>query len=94
MRDRLAGDFLAVHSENSCATFAHTGPVIFEIKHNGVFTRRERLRAFPAEQSEQVVGEDRLAFNQVKAVTKRLQIRRDYRPAAAKQPPPSGQDTM
>src|SRR6476620_4478144 len=63
--DRLAGDFLAVYRQNTGATFAHARTVVLEVKQDGVFTRRERLRAFPAElfQSQQVVGEDRLALD-------------------------------
>ena len=48
----------------------HAGPVAFEIKLDGVFARRERLRAFPAEvfQTEKVVGEDRFTLEQVQTL--------------------------
>src|SRR6476661_1361344 len=49
VRDRLAGYFLAVHRQNAGATFAHAWAVVLEVKQDGVFTRRERLRTFPAE---------------------------------------------
>ena len=70
VRDRFFGDFLAVHRQDARAALGHAGPVVFEVKHDGVFARRERLRAFPAEafQSEKVVGEDRFALEQVQTI--------------------------
>ena len=67
MRDGFPGDFLAVHRQDARAAFGHAGPVVFEVKHDGVFARRQRLRAFPTEafQTEEVVGEDRFALEQV-----------------------------
>src|SRR5207248_2719109 len=64
VRDRLAGYFLAVHRQDADATLGQSGAVIFKIKQDGVFTRRERLRAFPAQlfQGQEIVGEHGFAL--------------------------------
>ena len=70
MRDRLTGDFRAIHRQHAGAAFAETGTVILEIKHNGVLAGRERRRAFPAEalQVEKVVHKNWFALEQVEAM--------------------------
>src|SRR5262249_10536527 len=67
VRNRLVGDFFAIHRQDAGAALAETGAVVFEVKHDGVLAGRERLRAFPAETfgSELDVGEDRLALEQI-----------------------------
>src|SRR5262249_42798620 len=59
VRDRLAGDFLAVNGQNASAALRLAGAVIFEIKYDCVFAGRERLWALPPKvlQSWQGVGE-------------------------------------
>ena len=47
MRDRLTGDFLAIHRQHAGSAFTETGTVILEIKHDGVLAGRERRWAFP-----------------------------------------------
>src|SRR5262245_16876822 len=71
VRDRLAGDFLAVNGQNARAALRLARAVIFEVKYDCVFARCERLWALPAEalQSQQVVGEDWLPLEQIEAVT-------------------------
>ena len=49
VRDRLFGDFLAVHRQDAGAALAETGTVVFEVKHDGVLAGCKRVRAFPAE---------------------------------------------
>ena len=70
VRDLLAIHFLAVHRQDAGAALGHAGAVVFEVKHDGVFARRERFLAFPAESlhRQEVVGEHRLALQQVEAV--------------------------
>ena len=70
VRDGFLGDFLAVHRQDARAAFRHAGPVVFEVKHDGVLARRQCLRSFPTEafQTEEVVGEDRFALEQVQAI--------------------------
>ena len=66
----LVGDFLAVHAQHAGAALAEAGAVVFEVEHERVLARCERLLAFPAEalQIEEVVGEHRLALEQIEAV--------------------------
>ena len=70
MRDRLAGDFLAIHRQDAGATLSETGTVILEVKHDGVLAGREGVRAFPPEafQVKKVVDKDRFAFEQVETM--------------------------
>src|SRR5262249_52824451 len=71
VRDRLAGDFLAVNGQNARAALSLSRAVIFEVKYDCVFAGRERLWALPPKvlQSWQVVGEDWFALEQVEAIT-------------------------
>src|SRR5271169_552173 len=43
VRNFLVGDFLVVHFEDAGAALAGAGSVVREVKHDGVFSRRERL---------------------------------------------------
>ncbi len=70
VRDFLGGDFLVVHLQDAGAAFAEAGAIVFEVEHDGVLARRERVLAFPAEplEIEEVVEEHRLALEQIKAI--------------------------
>src|SRR5262249_33683115 len=70
MRDLLAGDFVAIHPQGADPAFAEARPIVFEVEHDGVLARRERLLAFPAVafKTKEVVGEHRLALEQIKAI--------------------------
>ncbi len=78
VRDRLAGKLLAIHRQHAGATLAGAGAVVFEVEHDRVLARLERTAqpvfgshaALPAValQIEEVVNEDRLAFEQVETV--------------------------
>src|SRR5262249_39442409 len=71
MRDRSAGDFLAVNGQNAHATLSLARAVVLEIKYDCVFARRERLWALTREvwKSKQLVGENWLPLEQVESVT-------------------------
>ena len=72
MRNLFAGDFLAIHLKHASAAFAKTGPFVFEVEQDRVFARCERpVAAFPPEslQVDEVVGEHRLALEQIKPVS-------------------------
>jgi hypothetical protein len=85
VRDLLAGDFLAVHAQDSGTALAEAGAVVLEVEHQRVLARRQRLLAFPAGplQVEEVVGEDRFALEQVEAVTAEAAAVRYDHPVAA-----------
>src|SRR5690349_12202916 len=78
VRDRLAGNLLAVNGQHAAAALAIAGPVIFEIERDGVLARLERRAqpvprtdaGFPAVsfQVQHVVYEDRLALQQIETV--------------------------
>src|SRR4030095_8973238 len=78
VRDGLLSYFLAVHREDTGAGFGHAGPVVFKIKHDGVFAGGERLCAFPAKsfESKEVVSEDCLALEQIKSVATKTPAKR------------------
>src|SRR5439155_3673251 len=79
MLECLAGQFLAVNRKHAGAAFAGAGTVVFEVEDERVLARCERLAKYVARQSqttlpaesfqiEEVVNEDRLAFEQVEAI--------------------------
>ena len=70
MRDRLLGDLRAVDAQHALAALAEAGTIIGEVEDDGVLAGRQRLLARPPEalQPQQIVGEDRLALEQVEAV--------------------------
>ena len=84
--------FLAVHRQDAGAALGHAGAVVFEVKHDRVFARRERVLAFPAEslQPQEIVGEHRLALHQVEAVATEAAAERVEHPfgAALREFPP------
>ena len=88
----LLGDLLAVHPQDAGAALAEAGAVVREVEHDRVLARRERLLAFPAEplQVEEVVGEHRLALEQVEAVAAEAAAVGHEHPLAAalREPPP------
>src|SRR5262245_9177306 len=47
--DLACNHFLVVHPQGACAALTEAGAVVFEIEHDAVLARRERLLAFPAE---------------------------------------------
>jgi hypothetical protein len=67
VRNFLVGYFLVVHLQHTSATLGNAGSIISEVEHQGVLARRKRIRTFPTEslQIEEVVGEYRLALEQV-----------------------------
>src|SRR5579862_7239127 len=78
MRDRLSGELLAINRQHAGATLSGAGSVVFEVEHDGMLAWLER-RAQPVAAShaglppvllqiEEVVIEDRLAFEQVETV--------------------------
>ena len=87
----LRGDLLAVHLQHAGAALAEAGAIVGEVEHEGVLARRERLLAFPAEPREiqEVVGEHRLALQQVEAVAAEAAASVTIMPS----PPPSGTST-
>src|SRR5215471_18394250 len=71
VRDRLAGDFVAVNGQDARAALRLAGAIIFEIKYDCMFAGRERLSAFPPEalQRQKIVGEHGFALEQIEAIT-------------------------
>src|SRR5262249_33835713 len=66
------------------AALAEAWSIVCEVEHDGVFARRERLLAFPAEafKTNEVVGEHWLALEQVQAIAAEAAAQGDDHPFA------------
>src|SRR6185436_17462279 len=85
MGNRLAIDLFSVHGQGPGASLAGARTVVLEVKDDGVLPGCQRGLASPAElfQSEEVVGEHRLALEQVKAVSAESPAQRVDHPLGA-----------
>src|SRR6185503_1839871 len=70
MRNALGGDFLAVDLQYAAAALRHAGAVVSEVEFESMLARSERFLPFPPEflKGEEIIGEDRLALEQIEPV--------------------------
>src|SRR5262249_20092751 len=79
VRDLACRMFFIVHSQNARTALAEPGSIVFEVEHDGVLARPERVRAFPAIafEADEVIEKDRLALEQIHAVATEAPAFRD-----------------
>ena len=67
----LVRDVLAVNLQHPGAALGKTGPVVLEVKFESMFAGSQRLLPFPPSflDREEIIGEDRLALEQIEPVT-------------------------
>ena len=71
MGDAVVCNVLAIYPQYAGAALGRAGSVVLEVENKGMSARCKCLPAFPSEflNCEEIIGEDRLALEQMKSVT-------------------------